>query len=43
LLSNIKTYKNLNFFKIKDNFLDIFINNISNNNIFKDKLERTLN
>jgi hypothetical protein len=35
--------KILKFFKIKDKFLDIIINNANNNNTLKDKLEKALN
>ncbi len=39
----LKLIKFLKFFKIKDKLLDVIINNASNNNILKDKLEKTLN
>jgi len=39
----LKLIKILKFFKIKDKFLDVIINNASNNDTLKDELERTLN
>ncbi len=39
----LKLIKVLKFFKIKNKFLDIVINNASNNDTLKDKLERALN
>ncbi len=38
-----KLMKILEFFKIKDKFLDVVIDNASNNDILKDELERALN
>ncbi len=35
--------KILRFFKIKDKLLDVVTNNANNNDILKDKLEKTLN
>jgi len=39
----LKLLKILKFFKIKDKLFDIIINNASNNNTLKDKLEKALN
>jgi len=39
----LKLIKILKFFKIKYIFLNIVINNASNNNTLKDKLEKALN
>ncbi len=39
----LKLIKILKFFEIKDKFLEIVINNASNNDIFKKKLEKILN
>ncbi len=39
----LKLIKILKFFKIKNKFLDIVINNASNNDTLKDELERALN
>ncbi len=39
----LKLIKILKFFKIKDKFFEIVINNTSNNNIFKNKLNKILN
>ncbi len=39
----LKLIKILKFFEIKDKLLEIVINNASNNNIFKDELEKILN
>ncbi len=38
----LKLLKILKFFKIKDKLFDIIINNASNNNTLKDKLEKAL-
>ena len=38
----LKLIKILKFFKIKDKFLNVIINNASNNNTLKDKLEKAL-
>ena len=39
----LKLINILKFFKIKDKLLKIIINNISNNNTFKNKLNKILN
>jgi len=39
----LKLIKFLKFFEIKDKFLEVVINNASNNNILKNKLEKILN
>ncbi len=39
----LKLIKILKFFKIKNKFLKIVINNTSNNNTFKNKLNKVLN
>ncbi len=39
----LKLIRILNFFKIKNNFFKIVINNTSNNNTFKDKFNKVLN
>ncbi len=39
----LKFIRILKFFKIKNKFFEIIINNISNNNTFKDKLNKVLN
>jgi hypothetical protein len=39
----LKLIKILKFFKIKDKFLKIIINNASNNDTLKNKLEKILN
>ncbi len=39
----LKLIKILKFFKIKDKFLDVIINNASNNDTLKDELGRALN
>jgi len=39
----LKVIKILKFFKIKDKFLNLVINNASNNNTLKNKFERALN
>ncbi len=39
----LELIKVLKFFKIKDKFLDIVINNANNNDILKNELKRTLN
>ncbi len=39
----LKLIKFLKFFKIKDKFLDVVIDNANNNNTLKDELERALN
>jgi len=39
----LKLIKILKFFEIKDKFFKIIINNASNNNIFKNKLNKILN
>ncbi len=39
----LKLIKILKFFEIKDKFFKIVINNASNNDIFKNKLNKILN
>jgi len=39
----LKLIKILKFFKIKDKFLNVIINNASNNNTLQNKFERALN
>ncbi len=39
----LKFIKILKFFKIKNKLFEIVINNISNNSIFKNKLNKVLN
>jgi hypothetical protein len=39
----LKLIKILKFFKIKNKLFNIIINNASNNNTLKDKLEKALN
>ncbi len=39
----LKLIKILKFFEIKNKFLEVVTNNTSNNNTFKDKLNRVLN
>ncbi len=39
----LKLIKILKFFKIKNNFFKVIINNASNNNTFKNKLNKVLN
>jgi hypothetical protein len=39
----LKLIKILKFFKIKNKFLDVIINNANNNDTLKDELERALN
>jgi hypothetical protein len=39
----LKLIKILKFFKIKDKLLEVVIDNASNNNILKNKLEKILN
>ena len=39
----LELIKILKFFKIKDKLINIVINNASNNNILKNKLEKVLN
>ncbi len=39
----LKLIEILKFFKIKNKFLEIVINNASNNNTFKDKFNKVLN
>jgi len=39
----LKLIKILKFFKIKDKFLDIVINNANNNNTLKNEFEKALN
>ncbi len=39
----LKLIKILKFFEIKDKLFEIVINNASNNNILKNKLEKILN
>ncbi len=39
----LKLVKILKSFEIKDKFLEVVINNTSNNNIFKNKFDKILN
>ncbi len=39
----LKLIKILNFFKIKNKFLEVIINNTNNNDTLKDKLNKVLN
>ncbi len=39
----LELIKILKFFKIKEKFLEVIINNTSNNNTLKDELDKVLN